>query len=424
MPWNAALWWLMVRLGMAVELDCDARVLRDADARSYGDLLLEVARPRSGPRLIGATAFAERADQLERRIRAITRGRRRASRGARAAAALAGFTVASIAWVAPRPPVPPRVVPPVVAPVATPSVEQTKAANTTSASTATGVTELGTDVAKRVEIPPVRIALAKPSNNLAPIAPAPAVSAPSVLPVQTSPLIDSVFARLFAGIPLSLDQAAKAHDIIARLEVRQIAQDVSMLTSVLNAEPIAATLQAQSDSMLRALLPNGAELEILNKRLSARDSSVVPVGGGRRGRSGGGAPPTDPNALGGGRGGGMPGRGRSGGPVQVVGSVQLSVPSTEETFRRLFDGIALTPDQETNARAIIEATTERFFALLPDPPLTELRLVNAGRVAMRTGSRDMLAALLTNDADRALLESRTTVETRTIIKNGPSQTPR
>jgi hypothetical protein len=110
--------------------------------------------------------------------------------------------------------------------------------------------------------------------------------------------------------------------------------------------------------------------------------------------------------------------------MQVVGSVQLSVPSTEETFRRLFDGIALTPDQETNARAIIEATAERFFALLPDPPLTELRLVNAGRVAMRTGSRDMLAALLTNDADRALLESRTTVETRTIIKNGPSQTPR
>jgi beta-lactamase regulating signal transducer with metallopeptidase domain len=80
-PWNAALWWLTVRLGMAVELDCDARVLRDADARSYGDLLLEVARPRPWPRLIGATAFAERAEQLERRIRAITRRRMRASRG-------------------------------------------------------------------------------------------------------------------------------------------------------------------------------------------------------------------------------------------------------------------------------------------------------------------------------------------------------
>src|SRR5687768_3394462 len=68
MPWNLALWWQVVRLRVAVELDCDARVLQNADARSYGDLLLEVARPRSGPNLLGATAFAERATQLERRI--------------------------------------------------------------------------------------------------------------------------------------------------------------------------------------------------------------------------------------------------------------------------------------------------------------------------------------------------------------------
>jgi len=128
MPWNAALWWLTVRLGMAVELDCDARVLRNADARSYGDLLLEVARPRRGPRLIGATAFAERAEQLERRIRAITRRRVRASRGARATAALSGFAVVSIAWVAPRPPVPARAASShLVAPIA--HIDQANSAN-------------------------------------------------------------------------------------------------------------------------------------------------------------------------------------------------------------------------------------------------------------------------------------------------------
>src|SRR5262249_13025835 len=32
MPWNVALWWQILRLRAAVELDCDARVLRSADA--------------------------------------------------------------------------------------------------------------------------------------------------------------------------------------------------------------------------------------------------------------------------------------------------------------------------------------------------------------------------------------------------------
>jgi len=118
----------------------------------------------------------------------------------------------------------------------------------------------------------------------------------------------------------------------------------------------------------------------------------------------------------------MRGRGRSGGPM-IVPEVQFSVASVDDQFRRLFDGIALTADQEVGARAILEASTERFLAAIPELPMTELRLVNDGRVAMRVESRDMLAALLTNDADRSLLESRTTVETRTIVKRGGSQTP-
>ena len=33
MPWNVALWWQVLRLRVAIEMDCDARVLRVADAR-------------------------------------------------------------------------------------------------------------------------------------------------------------------------------------------------------------------------------------------------------------------------------------------------------------------------------------------------------------------------------------------------------
>jgi bla regulator protein BlaR1 len=109
MPWNIALWWQILRLRAAVELDCDARVLQHADARSYGDLLLEMARPRRVLQLSGATAFAERATQLERRIRVLGRHRVRTSRAARALATSIGLAAVSLAWVAPRPLAPARV---------------------------------------------------------------------------------------------------------------------------------------------------------------------------------------------------------------------------------------------------------------------------------------------------------------------------
>src|SRR5690606_2998963 len=44
-PWNPALWWQFRRLRMAVELDCDARVLSGgADVERYGLLLLAVGQ--------------------------------------------------------------------------------------------------------------------------------------------------------------------------------------------------------------------------------------------------------------------------------------------------------------------------------------------------------------------------------------------
>jgi TonB family protein len=69
MPWNPVVWWLLRRLRLAIELDCDARVLRrEPDPRGYGALLLEVGRRFSGTGLVAA-ALAEPQSFLERRLR-------------------------------------------------------------------------------------------------------------------------------------------------------------------------------------------------------------------------------------------------------------------------------------------------------------------------------------------------------------------
>ncbi|HEX6746322.1 MAG TPA: M56 family metallopeptidase [Longimicrobium sp.] len=72
MPWNPAVWWQLRRLRLAVEVDCDARVLRRRrDVLAYGAVLLEVGRRTVHSRL-AAAAFAEPVSSLERRIRIMT----------------------------------------------------------------------------------------------------------------------------------------------------------------------------------------------------------------------------------------------------------------------------------------------------------------------------------------------------------------
>jgi hypothetical protein len=94
MPWNPAAWWQLRRLRLAVEVDCDARVLaRRADVRAYGTLLLEVGRRGTGGRLLAA-AFSEPASFLERRIRIMTSPRVR-----RPWLRAAGFGAAALATV-------------------------------------------------------------------------------------------------------------------------------------------------------------------------------------------------------------------------------------------------------------------------------------------------------------------------------------
>jgi hypothetical protein len=75
MPWNVALWWQLSRLRLAIELDCDARVIarRNHDALVYTRLLLSVGeRVRSARHPVLAmsrsrSALAKRFDALLRR---------------------------------------------------------------------------------------------------------------------------------------------------------------------------------------------------------------------------------------------------------------------------------------------------------------------------------------------------------------------
>lgn len=72
-PWNPVAWWMLERLRVAVELDCDARVLRhDVGPGAYGRMLIDLAA--RGPGLsLGVPALAGPRVTLERRILAMTR---------------------------------------------------------------------------------------------------------------------------------------------------------------------------------------------------------------------------------------------------------------------------------------------------------------------------------------------------------------
>lgn len=79
MPWNLALWWQLKRLRAAIEMDCDARVLRHGiDPRDYSEALFTVGqRPAGIP--LGAVALTEPVSELERRIRTMMEKTRRFS---------------------------------------------------------------------------------------------------------------------------------------------------------------------------------------------------------------------------------------------------------------------------------------------------------------------------------------------------------
>ncbi len=104
-PWNPALWWMARRLHLAVEGDCDARVLaRGVSPKRYGKLLLEVASS-SRPLSAFSPALAEGGDtNLERRLLMIRETVRRKSIPAALATMVFSAGFVSLACETPTPP--------------------------------------------------------------------------------------------------------------------------------------------------------------------------------------------------------------------------------------------------------------------------------------------------------------------------------
>jgi beta-lactamase regulating signal transducer with metallopeptidase domain len=80
-PWNPALWWQLRRLRLAIEIDCDQRVVSRHvhDPHSYGMVLLATREraSRVTPALAMAMAMAAMRSELGRRVEALVDGRPR-----------------------------------------------------------------------------------------------------------------------------------------------------------------------------------------------------------------------------------------------------------------------------------------------------------------------------------------------------------
>lgn len=109
-PWHLPLWWSWRRLQLAIEVDCDARVLgRRSDVRRYGELLLLIsqrvirARWASRPVVTMAAPLQPRRSHLAERIQTMTQPR--LARSDVKVALLAGgvLAVSALACVLPRP---------------------------------------------------------------------------------------------------------------------------------------------------------------------------------------------------------------------------------------------------------------------------------------------------------------------------------
>jgi len=102
-PWNPVVWWQVRRLRLAVEMDCDARVLaRGGDTPEYAELLLRVGQRRA--RLpLGAPALGEPVSFLGRRIRRMVTDLPRWRWAGATAASMVAVAVIIAACEAPRP---------------------------------------------------------------------------------------------------------------------------------------------------------------------------------------------------------------------------------------------------------------------------------------------------------------------------------
>ncbi|HJQ10903.1 MAG TPA: M56 family metallopeptidase [Gemmatimonadaceae bacterium] len=98
-PWNPAVWWIARRLRVALEVDCDSRVLRrGSDPRTYGLLLLEAGSRAAGCRM-PVPALSRPLSSLEERLQIITAERRSGRTRAARLALVAVIVIATAAFV-------------------------------------------------------------------------------------------------------------------------------------------------------------------------------------------------------------------------------------------------------------------------------------------------------------------------------------
>jgi beta-lactamase regulating signal transducer with metallopeptidase domain len=103
MPWNAALWYALSRLRLAVEADCDLRVLRThPDARAYSSLLVDVTE-RNLRNTLHLAALGASRSQLARRLALLTARVPRHATARVLGAALLSVACVVVACETPRP---------------------------------------------------------------------------------------------------------------------------------------------------------------------------------------------------------------------------------------------------------------------------------------------------------------------------------
>lgn len=107
MPWNALLWWQLHRLRLAIEVDCDRRVLRCGhDAQRYARILVDVSTRR--PAYVGGLAASYGSfSSIERRLIIMSTPRIQGWRVGTAARTLLSLAIVMVAILISPPAIPP-----------------------------------------------------------------------------------------------------------------------------------------------------------------------------------------------------------------------------------------------------------------------------------------------------------------------------
>ena len=104
LPWNPAIWWLARRLRLAVEIDCDRRVLNQLpDVRDYAELLLAAAHRRAPLALFSAPHLRGATSDLRKRIDAMTTTPKPSTLAQRAVWSMLAAGALALACESPRP---------------------------------------------------------------------------------------------------------------------------------------------------------------------------------------------------------------------------------------------------------------------------------------------------------------------------------